>query len=149
MGANVCCTEKPAERDVGSVWPTQDPVWVATQSSPAPQIFALCTSVWQISPSVLAPAVPKDKCTKEEFNQFSYRLLDWFLLLSRMGKSYSPGAPSQRCLSHKQRTRLAQVSHVCVSRLGGEAAGVSGAPVLARLSPPREHQSPTSCCSSS
>lgn len=86
--------------------------------------------MWQISPFVLARAVPKDKCTKEELSQFSYRLLDWFLLLSRVGKSYSPGAPSQRCLGHKQRTRLAQVADVCVSRLAGEAAGVS---------PPRLH----------
>ncbi|XP_030296995.1 SPARC-like protein 1 [Sparus aurata] len=52
--------------------------------------------------------VPKAKCTEEELSQFPYRLLDWFLLLSRMGKSYSPAAPPQSCLSHARRTQLAQ-----------------------------------------
>lgn len=54
--------------------------------------------------------VPKAKCTEEELSQFPYRLLDWFLLLSRMGKSYSPAAPPQSCLSHARRTQLAQFS---------------------------------------
>lgn len=36
--------------------------------------------------------------------------MDWFLLLSRMGESYAPGAPPQSCLSHTQRTQLAQVA---------------------------------------
>ncbi|XP_056290966.1 follistatin-related protein 1 [Pseudoliparis swirei] len=53
--------------------------------------------------------VPKANCTEEELSQFPYRLLDWFLLLSRMGKSYTPVAPPQNCLSHAQRTQLAQV----------------------------------------
>lgn len=35
--------------------------------------------------------------------------MDWFLLLSRMGKSYAPYALPQSCLSHTQRTQLAQV----------------------------------------
>ncbi|XP_056148273.1 SPARC [Lampris incognitus] len=52
--------------------------------------------------------VPKANCTEEELGQFPYRLLDWFLLLSRMGESYPPGAPTQSCLSRAQRTQLAQ-----------------------------------------
>ncbi|XP_060943742.1 SPARC [Limanda limanda] len=52
--------------------------------------------------------VPKDKCTEDELGQFQYRLLDWFLLLSRMGESYAPAAPPQTCLSHAQKTHLAQ-----------------------------------------
>uniref|UniRef100_A0A3Q3G2Q4 SPARC-like 2 n=1 Tax=Labrus bergylta TaxID=56723 RepID=A0A3Q3G2Q4_9LABR len=54
------------------------------------------------------PCLPRAKCTEEEFSQFPYRLLDWFLLLSRMGESYAPAPPSQSCLSHAQRTQLAQ-----------------------------------------
>ena len=53
--------------------------------------------------------VPRANCTLEELGQFPYRLLDWFLLLSRMGESYAPDAPSQSCLSHAQRKQLAQV----------------------------------------
>ncbi|XP_055782461.1 SPARC-like [Salvelinus fontinalis] len=52
--------------------------------------------------------VPKTNCTEEEYGQFPYRLMDWFLLLSRMGKSYAPYALPQSCLSHAQRTQLAQ-----------------------------------------
>ncbi|CAK6953035.1 SPARC [Scomber scombrus] len=52
--------------------------------------------------------VPKANCTEEELGQFPYRLLDWFLLLSRMGESYAPAALPQSCLSHTQRTQLAQ-----------------------------------------
>ncbi|XP_028279838.1 follistatin-related protein 1 [Parambassis ranga] len=57
--------------------------------------------------------VPKAECTEEELGQFPYRLMDWFLLLSRMGESYAPGAPPQSCLSHAQRTQLAQMSSSC------------------------------------
>ncbi|KAM9848014.1 SPARC-like protein 1 [Aulostomus maculatus] len=53
-------------------------------------------------------SVPKAKCTWEELGQFPYRLLDWFLLLSRIEESRSPVAPPQSCLSHAQRTQLAQ-----------------------------------------
>ncbi|XP_013855416.1 SPARC-like protein 1 [Austrofundulus limnaeus] len=52
--------------------------------------------------------VPKSKCTEEELGQFPYRLLDWFLLLSRMGASYTPAAVPQSCLSHTQRIQLAK-----------------------------------------
>nr|XP_020459117.1 SPARC-like [Monopterus albus] len=52
--------------------------------------------------------VQKAKCTEEELGQFPYRLLDWFLLVSRMGESYAPAALAQSCLSHAQRTQLAQ-----------------------------------------
>ncbi|XP_052002053.1 SPARC-like protein 1 isoform X2 [Xyrauchen texanus] len=52
--------------------------------------------------------VSKAECFEEEFGQFPYRLLDWFLLLSRMGEKYTPAAPSQSCLTHTQRTQLAQ-----------------------------------------
>ncbi|XP_029554377.1 SPARC isoform X2 [Salmo trutta] len=52
--------------------------------------------------------VPKANCTEEEYGQFPYRLMDWFLLLSRMGESYAPYALPQSCLSHAQRTQLAQ-----------------------------------------
>lgn len=54
--------------------------------------------------------VPKANCTEEEYGQFPYRLMDWFLLLSRMGESYAPYAPPQSCLSHTQRSQLAQVT---------------------------------------
>ncbi|CAB1312744.1 unnamed protein product [Coregonus sp. 'balchen'] len=57
---------------------------------------------------VLVPKFPKSNCTEEEYGQFPYRLMDWFLLLSRMGESYAPYAPPQSCLSHAQRTQLAQ-----------------------------------------
>ncbi|CAL8362700.1 unnamed protein product [Boreogadus saida] len=54
--------------------------------------------------------VPKGECTEEEFGQFPYRVLDWFLLLSRMGGSYpSAAVPPQTCISHGQRLQLAQV----------------------------------------
>ncbi|XP_052009044.1 SPARC-like protein 1 isoform X2 [Xyrauchen texanus] len=56
------------------------------------------------------------ECSVEEFGQFPYRLLDWFLLLSRMGKRYTPVAPSQSCLSHTQRTQLAQRRFVLLDR---------------------------------
>ena len=59
---------------------------------------------------VVRLTVPQANCTVEEFGQFPYRLLDWFLLLSRMGKSYTPAAPPQSCLSHARRTELAQVT---------------------------------------
>lgn len=54
-------------------------------------------------------SVSRAECSQEEFGQFPYRLMDWFLLLSRMGERYTPPAPSQRCLTHTQRTQLAQV----------------------------------------
>lgn len=54
--------------------------------------------------------VPKVNCTEEEYGQFPYRLMDWFLLLSRMGETYAPYAPPQSCLSHTQRSQLAQVT---------------------------------------
>ncbi|XP_041921698.1 SPARC-like protein 1 [Alosa sapidissima] len=60
--------------------------------------------------------VPRAQCTDEEFGQFPYRLLDWFLLLSRMGESYDPKAPSQSCLSHTARTQLAQRRFVLLDR---------------------------------
>ncbi|XP_026045093.1 SPARC-like protein 1 [Astatotilapia calliptera] len=60
--------------------------------------------------------VPKGKCTEEELGQFPYRLLDWFLLLSRMGESYAPAAPPQSCLSHTQRTQLAQKRFTLLDR---------------------------------
>ncbi|KAM4598783.1 SPARC [Fundulus diaphanus] len=53
-------------------------------------------------------SVPKSECTEEELGQFPYRLLDWFLLLRRMGGSYAPAALPQTCLSHAQRTQLAE-----------------------------------------
>ncbi|XP_073725834.1 SPARC-like protein 1 isoform X1 [Misgurnus anguillicaudatus] len=52
--------------------------------------------------------VSNSQCTEDELGQFPYRLLDWFLLLSRMGERYTPAAPSQSCLTHTQRTQLAQ-----------------------------------------
>ncbi|XP_016124284.1 SPARC-like protein 1 isoform X2 [Sinocyclocheilus grahami] len=52
--------------------------------------------------------VSEAECSEEEFGQFPYRLLDWFLLLSRMGERYTPAAPSQSCLTHTQRTQLAE-----------------------------------------
>ncbi|XP_067093065.1 SPARC-like protein 1 [Osmerus mordax] len=60
--------------------------------------------------------VPQANCTEEEFGQFPYRLLDWFLLLSRMGKSYTPAAPPQSCLSHARRTELAQRRFILLDR---------------------------------
>lgn len=53
--------------------------------------------------------VSKSECSEEELGQFPFRLLDWFLLLTRMGKSYVPAALPQSCLSYAQRTQLAQV----------------------------------------
>uniref|UniRef100_A0A3P9I628 SPARC-like 2 n=2 Tax=Oryzias latipes TaxID=8090 RepID=A0A3P9I628_ORYLA len=52
--------------------------------------------------------VSKSECSEEELGQFPFRLLDWFLLLTRMGKSYVPAALPQSCLSYAQRTQLAQ-----------------------------------------
>ncbi|XP_056333288.1 SPARC-like protein 1 [Danio aesculapii] len=60
--------------------------------------------------------VSETGCSKEEFGQFPYRLLDWFLLLSRMGERYTPAAPSQSCLSHTQRMQLAQRRFVLLDR---------------------------------
>lgn len=61
----------------------------------------LCYHSWSVS---------KAECSEEELGQFPYRLLDWFLLLSRMEESYAPAAPPQSCLSHAQRAQLAQVA---------------------------------------
>ncbi|KAJ8013940.1 hypothetical protein DPEC_G00035060 [Dallia pectoralis] len=52
--------------------------------------------------------VPKANCTEKEYGQFPYRLMDWFLLLTRMGVSHAPYAPPLNCLSQSQRTHLAQ-----------------------------------------
>lgn len=60
---------------------------------------------------VVSLSVSRAECSQEEFGQFPYRLLDWFLLLSRMGERYTPAAPSQSCLTHTERTQLAQVTH--------------------------------------
>lgn len=111
MGMSVCCIKRPAERDAATDWLTQDPAWVNTPSIRYYTQFPLCTGACQIScyPSW---SVPKANCTEEEFNQFPYRLLDWFLLLSRMGESYAPAAPPQSCLSHAQRAELAQVDEI-------------------------------------
>uniref|UniRef100_A0A3P8UZH9 SPARC-like 2 n=1 Tax=Cynoglossus semilaevis TaxID=244447 RepID=A0A3P8UZH9_CYNSE len=60
--------------------------------------------------------LPQAKCSDEELGQFPYRLLDWFLLLSRMGRFHTPATPPQRCLSHTQRTRLAQERFTLLDR---------------------------------
>ncbi|XP_016124243.1 SPARC-like protein 1 isoform X1 [Sinocyclocheilus grahami] len=60
--------------------------------------------------------VSEAECSEEEFGQFPYRLLDWFLLLSRMGERYTPAAPSQSCLTHTQRTQLAERRFVLLDR---------------------------------
>ncbi|KAJ8360149.1 hypothetical protein SKAU_G00166740 [Synaphobranchus kaupii] len=52
--------------------------------------------------------VPRSVCSDVELGQFPYRLLDWFLLLSRMGGSYHSPPPPQSCLSHAQRRTLAE-----------------------------------------
>ncbi|KAG9341837.1 hypothetical protein JZ751_018561, partial [Albula glossodonta] len=52
--------------------------------------------------------VPRAVCTDEQLGQFPYRLLDWFLLLSRMGQFHSSAPPPQSCLSHTQRRTLAE-----------------------------------------
>ncbi|XP_072293022.1 SPARC-like protein 1 [Eucyclogobius newberryi] len=62
--------------------------------------------------------VPRANCTQEELGQFPYRLLDWFLLLSRMGEFYAPDAPTQSCLSHAQRMQLAQQRFALLDRNG-------------------------------
>ncbi|XP_066549280.1 SPARC [Amia ocellicauda] len=51
--------------------------------------------------------VPQTLCSEEEYGQFPYRLLDWFLLISRLRESDSSAA-SQSCLSHTQRRDLAE-----------------------------------------
>ncbi|XP_037398188.1 SPARC-like protein 1 [Pygocentrus nattereri] len=51
--------------------------------------------------------VSADVCSEQEIGQFPFRLLDWFLLLSRIGERYTT-APSQQCLTHTQRVELAQ-----------------------------------------
>ncbi|KTG03392.1 hypothetical protein cypCar_00017599 [Cyprinus carpio] len=65
---------------------------------------------------VVSLSVSKAECSEEEFGQFPYRLLDWFLLLSRMGERYTPAAPSQSCLTHTQRTQLAERRFVLLDR---------------------------------
>ncbi|XP_068184219.1 SPARC [Antennarius striatus] len=60
--------------------------------------------------------VPKGKCTQGELSQFPYRLLDWFLLLSRMGVFLASPAPSQICLSYDQRARIAQQRFTMLDR---------------------------------
>lgn len=61
-------------------------------------------------------SVPEAVCSEGEYGQFPFRLLDWFLLLSRMGDPGSnntssiPSTPlPQSCLSREQRRRLAEV----------------------------------------
>ncbi|KAL7862580.1 hypothetical protein SRHO_G00140210 [Serrasalmus rhombeus] len=51
--------------------------------------------------------VSADVCSEQEIGQFPFRLLDWFLLLSRIGERYTT-APSQQCLTHTERVELAQ-----------------------------------------
>ncbi|XP_066514517.1 SPARC-like protein 1 [Hoplias malabaricus] len=46
-------------------------------------------------------------CSEQELAQFPFRLLNWFLLLSRIGEKYTT-APTQQCLTHTQRVTLAQ-----------------------------------------
>ncbi|XP_028323856.1 SPARC-like protein 1 [Gouania willdenowi] len=61
--------------------------------------------------------IPKTVCTVEELDQFPYRLLDWFLLISRMeSESHTPVPPPQSCLSHAQRTHLAQQSFTLLDK---------------------------------
>ncbi|KTG37640.1 hypothetical protein cypCar_00000295 [Cyprinus carpio] len=62
---------------------------------------------------VVSLSVSEAECSEKEFGQLLYRLLDWFLLLSRMGERYTPAAPSQSCLTHTQRTQLVEYG-VCV-----------------------------------
>ncbi|XP_049330162.1 SPARC-like, partial [Astyanax mexicanus] len=54
-------------------------------------------------------------CSEQEFEQFPYRLLDWFLLLSRMGEKYT-SAPTQQCLTHTHRVQLAQGGFMALDR---------------------------------
>ncbi|KAL4640972.1 SPARC-like protein 1-like [Arapaima gigas] len=53
----------------------------------------------------LAPAA---ECTEAEYGQFPYRLMDWFLLLSRTGESYHSPSPPQACMSYTERRTLAE-----------------------------------------
>ncbi|XP_062864118.1 testican-2 [Trichomycterus rosablanca] len=53
------------------------------------------------------PCFEVGECTALELDQFPYRLLDWFLLISRMGKSFT-SVPTPSCISHTHRVQLAQ-----------------------------------------
>ncbi|XP_075894531.1 uncharacterized protein sparcl2 [Nelusetta ayraudi] len=55
-----------------------------------------------------ANLVTRVRCTEKELGQFSYDLLDSFLFHNRMVDGYVPGALPLQCLSHSQRTQLAQ-----------------------------------------
>ncbi|KPP70282.1 SPARC-like protein 1-like [Scleropages formosus] len=61
---------------------------------------------------------PRAECTEAEYSQFPYRLMDWFLVLKRMGESFSSPAPPLSCLSHAQRRTLAERRFVALDRNG-------------------------------
>lgn len=118
MGRNACYIRKKGDGGATLDRLTEGPLRVNTQiktdnEHKTFQVASneLCCLVWLVT---------RVRCTEEELGQFSFDLLNWFLLDNRMVDGYVPGAPPLQCLSHSQRTQLAQVtdsSHEVHARL--------------------------------
>ncbi|XP_058255929.1 SPARC [Hemibagrus wyckioides] len=66
-----------------------------------------CRKKRRIGKAHNGPCLEVGVCSEKELRQFPYRLLDWFLLISRMGKQYT-AAHTPNCITHRERVQLAQ-----------------------------------------
>ncbi|XP_047009730.1 SPARC [Ictalurus punctatus] len=66
-----------------------------------------CRKKRRIGKAHNGPCLEVGVCSEQEFCQFPYRLLDWFLLISRMGKRFT-SAYTPSCITHTARVQLAQ-----------------------------------------
>ncbi|XP_048862413.1 SPARC-like protein 1 isoform X2 [Brienomyrus brachyistius] len=70
------------------------------------------TGLAHLGPCLVSKAV----CAEMEYGQFPYRLIDWFLMLSRMGQSFSSPPPPQGCLSREERRMLVERRFILLDR---------------------------------
>ncbi|KAM9434112.1 SPARC-like protein 1 [Clarias gariepinus] len=66
-----------------------------------------CRKKQRIGKAHDGPCLEAGVCSDLELGQFPYRLLDWFLLISRMGKQYT-AAHTTSCITNRHRVQLAQ-----------------------------------------
>lgn len=117
MGKNACRIRKKGDGGAALDRLAEGTIWVNTQiktdnEHKTFQVASneLCCLVWLVT---------RGRCTEEELGQFSYELLSFFLNFNCMVDG-CPGALPLQCLSHSQRTQLAQVtdsSHKVHARL--------------------------------
>lgn len=146
MGRNACCIRKKGDGGAALDRLAEGPIWVNTQTDNKTdnehKTFQaasneLCCLVWLVT---------RVRCTEKELGQFSYDLLDSFLFHNRMVDGYVPGALPLQCLSHSQRTQLAQVtdsSHKVHARLNivSNFINVLLRPLLVSAPPPLQKKS--------